>query len=251
MPPRGSRVADGSTRPESFGKEGEVRSQPLRYPATQAMQDAVDFLARERCSAILRTTHAAAVEPAMQAAVDGGFRVVEFTLTTPDALLAVAKFRENPRLLVGAGTVLTQEQATEAVAAGAQFLVSPIMDPDLIRWASRQDVLFIPGTFTPTEMRAAHEAGAQVVKLFPGPANGPDHVQACLGPMPFLRILPTSGVTEENVQDYLRAGAFAVGFVSCLFHPEDLAHGNYLGVRERAQHMVQRVRGTVSGPAST
>jgi len=208
------------------------------------MQDALDFLARERCSAILRTTYAAAVEPAMQAAVGGGFRVVEFTLTTPGALAAVAKFREDPKLLVGAGTVLTQEQAKSAVDAGAQFLVSPVVDPELIRWAVQNDVLIIPGSFTPTEMRTAHNAGAQVVKLFPGPAGGPDYVRACLGPMPFLRIMPTSGVTEENTQEYLRAGAFAVGFVGCLFHPEDMAHGNYLGVRERAQHMVKLVRGT-------
>jgi 2-dehydro-3-deoxyphosphogluconate aldolase/(4S)-4-hydroxy-2-oxoglutarate aldolase len=123
------------------------------------------------------------------------------------------------------------------------------VDPDLIRWAVQNDVLIIPGTFTPTEMRAAHNAGAQVVKLFPGPADGPNYVRACLGPMPFLRILPTSGVTEENVQDYLRAGAFAVGFVACLFHPEDMARGNYLGVRERAQHMVRLVR-TESDSAS-
>jgi 2-dehydro-3-deoxyphosphogluconate aldolase / (4S)-4-hydroxy-2-oxoglutarate aldolase len=186
----------------------------------------------------------------MQAAVGGGFRVVEFTLTTPGALEAIGKFRENPALLVGAGTVLTQDQAKEAVAAGAQFLVSPVMDRTLIRWSVENDVLIVPGTFTPTEMHNAHEAGAQVVKLFPGPANGPDYVRACLGPMPFLRILPTSGVTEANVKDYLRAGAFAVGFVACLFHPEDLAHGNYLGVRERAQHMVQLVR-TEPGSAST
>ncbi|MHC4813833.1 MAG: bifunctional 4-hydroxy-2-oxoglutarate aldolase/2-dehydro-3-deoxy-phosphogluconate aldolase [Planctomycetota bacterium] len=206
------------------------------------MQDALDFLARERCSAILRTTHAEAVEPAMQAAVGAGFRVVEFTLTTPGALAAVAKFRENPELLVGAGTVLTVEQAQESVAAGAQFLVSPVVDREVISWAVENQVLIIPGTFTPTEMRAAHDAGAQIVKLFPGPADGPDYVKACLGPMPFLRIFPTSGVTEDNVQDYLRAGAFGVGFVGCLFHAEDMAHGNYLGVRERAQRMVQLVR---------
>ena len=214
------------------------------------MQDALDFLARERCSAILRTTHADSVEPAMLAAVGGGFRVVEFTLTTPGALAAVTKFRQNPELLVGVGTVLTQEQAKDSVAAGAQFLVSPVVDPALIRWAVQNDVLIIPGTFTPTEMRAAHDAGAQVVKLFPGPADGPGYVRACLGPMPFLRILPTSGVTEENAEDYLRAGAFAVGFVACLFHPEDMAQGNYLGVRERAQHMVRVVRSTEPGSAS-
>lgn len=214
------------------------------------MQDALDFLGRARCSAILRTTHAAAVQPAMQAAVGGGFRVVEFTLTTPGALEAIARFRENPDLLVGAGTVLDREQAREAMSAGAQFLVSPVVDPDLIRWSVEHDVLIVPGTFTPTEMRTAHEAGAQVVKLFPGPANGPEYVRACLGPMPFLRILPTSGVSEENVRDYLGAGAFAVGFVGCLFHPEDLTQGNYLGVRERAQRMVKLVH-TVPGSAST
>jgi 2-dehydro-3-deoxyphosphogluconate aldolase/(4S)-4-hydroxy-2-oxoglutarate aldolase len=208
------------------------------------MQDALDFLARERCSAILRTTHPDAVVPAMQAAVDGGFRAVEFTLTTQGALEAVARFRENPQLLVGAGTVLTQAEAQAAVDAGAQFLVSPVMDPELIGWAASHDVLIIPGTFTPTEMRAAHDAGAKVVKLFPGPADGPSYVRACLGPMPFLRIFPTAGVTEDNVQDFLRAGAFGIGFVGCLFQPEDLAQGNYLAVRQRAERMVQLVRTT-------
>ncbi|MEE9128298.1 MAG: bifunctional 4-hydroxy-2-oxoglutarate aldolase/2-dehydro-3-deoxy-phosphogluconate aldolase [Planctomycetota bacterium] len=208
------------------------------------MQDALDFLARERCSAILRTTHPDAVVPAMEAAVEGGFRAVEFTLTTPGALEAVTRFRENPQLLVGAGTVLTKADAKTAVDAGAQFLVSPVIDPELIRWAVENDVLIIPGTFTPTEMRAAHGAGAQVVKLFPGPADGPAYVKACLGPMPFLRIFPTAGVTEDNVQDFLRAGAFGVGFVACLFEPGDMVRGNYRAVRERAKRMVKLVSTT-------
>ncbi len=110
------------------------------------MQDALDFLARERCSAILRTTHPDAVVPAMEAAVEGGFRAVEFTLTTPGALEAVTRFRENPQLLVGAGTVLTKADAKTAVDAGAQFLVSPVIDPELIRWAVENDVLIIPGS---------------------------------------------------------------------------------------------------------
>ncbi len=180
----------------------------------------------------------------MRAAVGGGFRVVEFTLTTPGALAAVTKFRQNPELLVGVGTVLTQEQAKDSVAAGAQFLVSPVVDPALIRWAVQNDVLIIPGTFTPTEMRAAHGAGAQVVKLFPGPADGPAYVKACLGPMPFLRIFPTAGVTEDNVQDFLRAGAFGVGFVACLFEPGDMVRGNYRAVQERAKRMVKLVSTT-------
>jgi Entner-Doudoroff aldolase len=205
-------------------------------------QQVLEILARERCSAILRTPHGEQAAGAMRAAVEGGFRVVEFTLNTPGALELVAEFAQEPELCVGAGTVLDLAGAEAARNAGARFLVSPHTDVALVEYAVRHDLVFVPGGATPSEMLAAHRAGAPVVKLFPGPADGPAWVRALLGPLPFLRIWPTSGVTLANAADFLRAGALGVGFVNCLFEPEDLRAGRFDLVRERARRLVLAVR---------
>jgi len=199
-------------------------------------------LAEQRCSAILRTPHAAAVRPALAAAIDGGFRVVEVTLNTPGALEAIAHFAAERDLLVGAGTVLDVEQAQRALDAGARFLVSPVTDPTLIGWCAERDVLVLPGAFTPTEMQLAVRSGARIVKLFPAPPGGPDWVRACLGPFPDLRLFPTAGVDEGNARAWLAAGAFGVGFVGSLFVPDDLAAGRFDAVRDRARRMLDAVR---------
>lgn len=203
----------------------------------------IDAFASARCSAILRTSRADAVAPAMDAAVDGGFRIVEFTLNTPGALEQIRRFAARDELLVGAGTVLSVDDAAAAVAAGARFLVSPVADPAVIGWCVERELLCIPGCYTPTEMLAAHRLGAAIVKLFPGPADGPAYLRACRGPLPFLRVFPTSGVTLENAGEFLSAGAFGLGFVNCLFRPEDLAAGAFDRIRERAGAMVAAVRG--------
>jgi Entner-Doudoroff aldolase len=202
----------------------------------------VEVFAQERCSAILRTTHASAVAPAMQAAVDGGLRIVEFTLTTPGALEQIAAFARQRGVLVGAGTVLDVGAADRAVDAGARFLVSPVADPEVIGWARERGIVAIPGVATPTEMLLAHRAGAPILKLFPAPAGGPDFVRAVLAPMPFLRIFPTNGVDASNVGAYLAAGAFGVGFVAALFPPADLAAGRFDAIRERARALRAAVR---------
>jgi Entner-Doudoroff aldolase len=199
-------------------------------------------LAHHRCSAILRTENARAVRPALDAAIDGGFRVVEVTMTTPDCLQHVEALCKNKELTVGAGTVLTVEQAKQARNAGAKFLVSPVCDPQVIAFCRQHDIVSIPGTYTPTEMLQAHRSGADLVKLFPAPANGPAFVKAVLGPMPFLRIFPTSGVTEDNVAQWFAAGSFGVGFVASLFDPIEIENGNFAAIQKRAQRMIEAVR---------
>lgn len=206
---------------------------------------AADFLAelaRQRATAILRTDSKAKAKAAMEAAVRGGFRHLEFTLTTPGALELVAEFAELPDLVVGAGTVLTVEDARAAVRAGARFLVSPVMDEEVVRAAVDLGAVAIPGCHTPSEMLRAHRAGAALQKLFPAPAGGPDYVRSVLAPMPFLRILPTNGVTPDNAAQYLAAGAVAVGFVTSLFPAEDLAAGRFDRIEERARASLAAVR---------
>jgi Entner-Doudoroff aldolase len=203
--------------------------------------------AQYRCSAILRTNDREAVRPALEAAIAGGFHIVEVTMTTPDALEHIQALGERHGLLVGAGTVLTVDDAKEAMAAGARFLVSPVTDPQVITFCRQHDLVSIPGTLTPTEMMTAHRAGADIVKLFPGPGTGPEFLRAVRGPMPFLRVLPTSGVTEENVDAWMNAGAFGLGFVASLFDPDDIKARRFDAIAARAARLLAKVR--AHGPA--
>ena len=202
----------------------------------------VDHFRKTGASAILRTTIADAVAPAMEAAVRGGFRIVEFTLNTPDALDHIARFSRREDLVVGAGTVLTVDEARSAIQAGAKFLVSPVVDEEVIEVAGEAGVAVMPGTHTPTEMMRAHRAGAPLQKLFPAPGSGPEYVRACLGPLPFLRIVPTSGVDGSNVSQFLAAGSWAVGFVASLFVASDLEEGRFDRIERRAAELLGEVR---------
>ena len=146
----------------------------------------------------------------MDAAVAAGFRMVEFTVSTPGVYELIAEFARRPGILVGAGTVLDLETVEAAVGAGAKFLVSPVLDPKIMAAARDLDVAILPGCFTPTELLQAYRGGAACQKLFPGPADIAGFVRAVLGPMPFLRIIPTNGVNHENAADVLAAGAMGV-----------------------------------------
>ena len=198
-------------------------------------------LLERKISAIIRTDNQKVAEQAMQAAVAGGFRVVEFTLTTPGALNLITQFRENDDLIVGAGTVMSPTIVQEAVEAGAQFLVSPVCSVDVIQEAKKLDVVTMPGTFTATEMESAHRAGADFVKLFPAPANVAEYIRFILAPLPHLKIFPTSGVNLDNMLDVLQAGAAGTGFVRPLFNPEMIRNKNYDGIRQRAEAIVERL----------
>lgn len=208
----------------------------------------LDSFARHRCSAILRTADARAVRPALDAAIAGGFRIVEVTMTTPGCLDEITALRERGGLTVGAGTVLTVDDAKNAMAAGAQFLVSPVTDPQVITFCRQHDLLSVPGAHTPTEMMLAHKAGADLVKLFPGPAGGPAFLRALRGPMPFLRVFPTNGVAEDNCTDWLAAGAFGLGFVGSLFDPNDLQAGRFDRIEARAARIVAKVHAASQTP---
>ena len=195
----------------------------------------------QRASAILRTHDKDAAREAMNAAIQGGFRIVEFTLSIPGAFELIQEFSERTELIVGAGTVLTTDDARRAVEAGAKFLVSPVVDQTVIKEAATLSVAAMPGCATPSEMLKAHRSGAQLQKLFPEQAIGPIWVKQTLGPLPFLKIVPTSGVTLENAADFLRAGAFAVGFVNSLFDPQDIADANWPAITDRAARMLNAV----------
>jgi 2-dehydro-3-deoxyphosphogluconate aldolase/(4S)-4-hydroxy-2-oxoglutarate aldolase len=175
------------------------------------------------------------------ALIDGGVTAFEVTLNSRSALDAIAAVRAAVpagRLLVGAGTVLDRASAEAAVGAGAQFLVMPHTDLELIDWAVGRDLPVFPGAFTPTEILAAWRAGATAVKLFPASAVGPSFVRELRGPLPEIPLIPTGGVTAENAPDFIRAGAVAVGLGSWLTGAGDPAT-----IRARATQLTEAIRG--------
>lgn len=198
-------------------------------------EEFVELFGREKASAILRTNSQEKAALAMEAAVRGGFTVIEFTLTIPGVYELVQDFSRRVGLVVGTGTVMDEEQAQKSVEAGARFLVSPVVDDVVISAARDLGVACMPGTHTPTEMLWAHRAGAQLCKLFPAPAGGPDWVRSVLGPMPYLKIVPTNGVDEHNAADWVSAGVYAMGFVAPLFVAADIEAGNWDAIEARAR----------------
>lgn len=195
----------------------------------------VEKFGQLRASAILRTDNQEKAALAMEAAIRGGFEIIEFTLTVPGVYDLVRDFSRRPGLVVGTGTVMDEGEAQQSVEAGARFLVSPVVDEIVIHAARDLGVACMPGTHTPTEMLRAHRAGAQLCKLFPSPSGGPAWVRSVLGPMPWLKIVPTNGVDEHNAGDWIAAGAFAAGFVAPLFAPGDIAAGRWDAIEERAR----------------
>ena len=201
----------------------------------------VEHFGRLKASAILRTNDQEKAALAMEAAIRGGFRIIEFTLTVPGVYDLVRDFSSRQELVVGTGTVMDTDQAQKSVEAGARFLVSPVVDEAVIGAANELGVAAMPGTHTPTEMLRAHRAGAQLCKLFPSPSGGPDWVRSVLGPMPFLKIVPTNGVDHHNAGEWIAAGAFAAGFVAPLFVAADIAAGRWDAIEERARQCIAAV----------
>jgi 2-dehydro-3-deoxyphosphogluconate aldolase/(4S)-4-hydroxy-2-oxoglutarate aldolase len=142
----------------------------------------------------------------------GGINVLELTLTTPGAFSAINELSGDSELLVGAGTVLTPDDAHRVAEAGGRFAFSPVVDAEVIGAAHRYGLMAVPGTSTPTEILTAHRAGADLVKVFPaGPLGGPDFLRKVRGPLPDIPLVPTSGPTAKNLAEYRAAGAVAIG----------------------------------------
>jgi 2-dehydro-3-deoxyphosphogluconate aldolase / (4S)-4-hydroxy-2-oxoglutarate aldolase len=195
-----------------------------------------DALSAHRAVAILRAAHSRHLLAAAEALNAEGFRVLEFPLTTPGALDAIraARRRLAGEALVGAGTVLTADDARAAVEAGAQLLVSPALCPEAVAVGIQAGVAVLPGAFTPTEILAAEAAGARLVKLFPTAMLGPEYLAALRQPLPDIRIIPTGGVCLANARGWLAAGAAALGLGSPLTG-DSLETGELDALRESAR----------------
>lgn len=194
--------------------------------------------------AVVRFAEPGPLVQVLKALADGGITVAEVTLTVPDALDVIreAKKQLGHRVLLGAGTVLDAETARAAILAGAEFLVSPTVNLEVIRLARRYDKLVMPGAFTPTEILTAWEAGADVVKVFPADVLGPAFFRAMRGPLPQVKLMPTGGVDLTTAAEYLKAGAVCLGVGGQLVDAKLVAAGNFQAIQDLATHYVHTVR---------
>src|SRR5262249_535795 len=178
--------------------------------------------------AVVRSPDHAQLVEACRALADGGVTVVEITMTVPNALDVLRQVRQalGDRVLLAAGTGLDAETARAVLLAGAEYIVAPTVNLDVIRLCQRYDKLVMPGAFTPTEILTAWEAGADIVKVFPADVVGPAFFKALKGPLPQIRLMPTGGVDLRTAADFLRAGACALGVGGQLVEPKAVAERN-------------------------
>lgn len=183
---------------------------------------------------IIRGIPAEAIEAMVPHYVAAGLTTLEITLNTPDALAIISSLTAawGGKLNIGAGSVCTLEDLDQAVAAGAGFIVSPITDPSLIRACVQQKLPVFPGAYSPTEVYQAWQSGATMVKLFPASLGGPEYVKALKGPLPLVPLLPTGGVSLDNLAAFVQAGAAGFGLGGGLF-PRPLWEGKQGEALER------------------
>ena len=209
--------------------------------ATRAV---LEILSQTRLLAVIRQDDLSHAEAVATALLDAGVKVQEFTLTNPDSLDAIKQMRRHEAFgeaggLVGAGSVRTLDEAHQAIDAGAQFVVTPIMDLDIIEVCKEAGVPVFPGAFTPTEIHAAWRAGAEAVKVFPATTLGPGYIKDVLAPLPYLKLIPTGGVDLLNITAFLDQGAFAVGTGSSLLNREALKNEDWEGLSTHARAFVK------------
>jgi len=194
--------------------------------------------------AIVRVGSAKEAVEVCGAVARGGVKPIEVTMTVPGAIDAIREFKSTVKeeVLVGAGTVLDPETARAVILAGAEFVVSPTLNLEVIEICRRYSKIVIPGTFTPTEILTAWEAGADIVKVFPAMVGGPQYLRDIRGPLPQIRLCPTGGVNLENTPDFIRAGAVAVAAGTSLVDKKAVSERNYDLITETARKFVEAVK---------
>ncbi|MFY7950954.1 MAG: bifunctional 4-hydroxy-2-oxoglutarate aldolase/2-dehydro-3-deoxy-phosphogluconate aldolase [Armatimonadaceae bacterium] len=193
--------------------------------------------------AVIRADSSDQLLDCAKALADGGLRAMEVTMTTPNALAVVRDVVElmSDRVLMGVGTVLDPETARAAILAGARFVVTPVMRPEIIACCRRYSIPIICGAYTPTEALAAHDAGADFIKIFPADTLGPGYMKALKAPLPQLRLIPTGGVDLDTAADFIKAGCDAVAAGGSLVSKEILKSGDWETLTARARRFVDVV----------
>jgi len=194
--------------------------------------------------AIVRVGSAREAIEVCGAIAKGGVKPIEVTMTVPGAIDVIKEFKSavKDEVLVGAGTVLDPETARAVILAGAEFVVSPTLNLEVIEVCHRYSKVVIPGTLSPTEILTAWEAGADIVKVFPVGVVGPQYFKDIKGPLPQIRLMPTGGVNVENTPDFIRAGAVAVAVGTSLVDKKAVSERKYDIITENAKKFVEAVK---------
>jgi 2-dehydro-3-deoxyphosphogluconate aldolase / (4S)-4-hydroxy-2-oxoglutarate aldolase len=203
----------------------------------------LDKLIKLGAVAVIRMSDSEKLKRVSEAIHKGGVSAIEITMTTPHALAVIENLSKTmgDEIIVGVGSVLDPQTARDAINAGAQFVVSPVFKPDIVDTVKQLDIPMMPGAFTPTEIQAAYEKGADIVKVFPADVVGMAFFKAIKGPMPYLKLMPTGGVTLTNAGDWLKAGACAVGVGTALLDKKAIDENNFKKLTENAQILVNSI----------
>ena len=205
--------------------------------------DAMRRLTDSGTVAVMRGAAADTLIKTVEALRAGGVTAVEITVDNADAMemIDAVSGSFDDEVIVGAGTVLEAETALETIRAGAEFVVGPTVEPDVIDACNRHGTLVAPGAFTPTEALSAYEAGADFVKVFPASTGGPGHLSSIKGPLPQIPLMPTGGVDADNAGDFVRAGAEVVGAGSALVPGDAVAAGDFETITANARAFTEAV----------
>ena len=179
-----------------------------------------------------------------EALLAGGVPAIEVTMSTPKAIAGIEMLADHfgDKAVIGVGTVIDPATARDAIAAGAQFVVSPVFDEEIVATTRRYGKIMVPGAFTPTEILSAWEAGADIVKVFPAEVVGPAYFKALRGPLPQIRLMPTGGVDLKTASEFLKAGACCLGIGSQLVEPTAVANRDFNRLRELASQYAAIVK---------
>ncbi len=204
----------------------------------------VDKIIESGVVAVIRLSGKDKLPDIIYALSKGGISAMEITMTTPNAIDIINDISQKigSDFIIGAGTVLDSETARAVILAGAQFVVSPVTNIDMIKTAHRYDKAVFPGAFTPTEILHAWENGADLVKVFPATALGPQFFKDIHGPLPQVRLTPTGGVSLENTGEFIRFGASCVGVGTALLNKKMIADSDWAALTENAKKFVDQVQ---------
>lgn len=204
----------------------------------------VEKILEQKIVAIVRLENYDRAVEIARALAAGGVNILEYTLTGRGALEAISFVRRElgDAVIVGVGSVLHSDDANASLDAGAQFVVTPALRKQVIAACVNRRAPILCGGLTPTELLQAHEAGSDLVKLFPAQLGGPRYLRDVLAPMPFLKLVPTGGINPENARDYLNAGAAALGVGGNLISKKAVASGEFEEITEAARALVAAVR---------
>lgn len=198
----------------------------------------------EKVVAVVRVEDSEKLKKVINAIYEGGVKIIEITMTVPNAISMIEKMSTEfgAKVLIGVGSVTDKQTAKDAIAAGANYVVSPVTKKEVVETVLKLDKPMMPGAFTPTEALNAFEMGADIVKIFPADVLGMNFFKGILAPMPQLKLMPTGGVSLTNVGEWLKAGACAVGVGTALLDKAAIKNENYELLTANAKTIIETIK---------